>query len=450
MKNKWKKRRQFQNYKTFLTGAAGIVLGVCILFGNMLRKDSLMYSVIRQGRSEGYFQMLRTVAPSIFYKRSEQSLGQFLTEFILETVPGYCYVTRTEEYTTQTESDISYEAIIAREARDENYVDQKTGEVVTSGDVLEEDSVPAPSPAEGDNALRDASEKEQDAVPETPEETEGEEIPGEAVLASQNSSGTGFVPNNTPVVTYPKEKLNDFDYLLQNFYVVDRTTTINGGQLNAEELLGKNMQLTHGPDAPQILIYHTHSQEGFADSTGDASTSIVGVGEYLNQLLGSYGFHVLHHTGEYDVETRDNAYSKAGPAVEQILKENPSIEVVIDLHRDGVPEGTRLVTEQGGKQMASIMFFNGLSRTTANGDISYLPNPYIQDNLAFSLQMQLAAKEYYPGFSRAIYLKGYRYNMHYCPKTLLVEVGAQTNTVQEAMNAMEPLADIIAKVISPR
>ncbi len=149
------------------------------------------------------------------------------------------------------------------------------------------------------------------------------------------------------------------------------------------------------------------------------------------------------------METRDNAYSKAGPAVEQILRENPSIEIVIDLHRDGVPEGTRLVTEQGGKEMASIMFFNGLSRTTANGDIGYLPNPYIQDNLAFSLQMQLAAKEYYPGFSRAIYLKGYRYNMHYCPKTLLVEVGAQTNTVQEAMNAMEPLADIIAKVISP-
>lgn len=97
--------------------------------------------------------------------------------------------------------------------------------------------------------------------------------------------------------------------------------------------------------------------------------------------------------------------------------------------------------------MASIMFFNGLSRTTANGDIGYLYNPYIQDNLAFSLQMQITAEEYYPGFSRAIYLKGYRYNMHYCPKTLLVEVGAQTNTVEEAMNAMEPLADILAKVL---
>ncbi len=169
----------------------------------------------------------------------------------------------------------------------------------------------------------------------------------------------------------------------------------------------------------------------------------------MTKLLGDYGFHVLHHTGEYDVNTRDDAYAKAGPVIEQILKENPSIEVVIDLHRDGVAEGTRLVTDVQGKQTASIMFFNGLSRTTANGDISYLPNPYIQDNLAFSLQMQIAAQEYYPGFSRTIYLKGYRYNMHYCPKSLLVEVGAQTNTVQEAMNAMEPLADVIAKVISP-
>ena len=137
----------------------------------------------------------------------------------------------------------------------------------------------------------------------------------------------------------------------------------------------------------------------------------------------------------------------AEPAIEQILRENPSIEVVIDLHRDGVAEGTRLVTEVDGTQMASIMFFNGLSRTTALGDISYLKNPYIQDNLAFSFQMQLKAAEYYPGLARPIYLKGYRYNMHFKPKSLLIEVGAQTNTLQEAKNAMVPLADVLHRVI---
>lgn len=129
------------------------------------------------------------------------------------------------------------------------------------------------------------------------------------------------------------------------------------------------------------------------------------------------------------------------------MEENPSIEVVIDLHRDGVGNDTHLVTEANGKQAAKIMFFNGLSRTKANGDIAYLPNPYIQDNLSFSLQMQLASESMYPGFARKIYLKGYRYSLHMMPKSLLIEAGAQTNTVEEMRNAMELLSDVLAKVI---
>ena len=231
---------------------------------------------------------------------------------------------------------------------------------------------------------------------------------------------------------------------------MDSTTTIDGSELNAEALLGKDLRLSHDTSTPQILIYHTHSQEGYSDSVpGDSSTSVVGVGDYLTRILTEqYGLNVIHHKGEYDVGDRDHAYSKAGPGLEQILKENPSIEVVIDLHRDGVREDTRLVTDLNGAQTAQIMFFNGLSRTTSTGDIGYLNNPYIADNLSMSFQMQLKAAEYYPGLTRRIYLKGYRYNMHYCPKTLLVEVGAQTNTVQEAMNAMVPLADILNKVLT--
>ena len=410
-----------------------VILAVGSLFGDMIREDSLVQMVIGHAKSEMYLGMLKTAAPSVFYEKTGGNKMEYLLEWVLRAVPVYGYVTDEEDYATQSESDISYETIIAREALDENYVDETTGEVVTSAEG--ELQLPAEEP----ESAADSEEKTEEAQEQTQEDVSGGQV-----------QGGSFVPNQTPVVTYSKEKLNDFDYLIQNFYVVDRTTTINSSQLNAADLLGRSMKLTHGPDAPQILIYHTHSQERFADSVpGDAATSIVGAGEYLTQLLGGYGFHVLHHTGEYDVDTRDDAYSRAGPVIEQILKENPSIEVVIDLHRDGVPEGKRLVTDVQGKQTASIMFFNGLSRTTANGDISYLPNPYIQDNLAFSLQMQIAAQEYYPGFSRMIYLKGYRYNLHYCPKSLLVEVGAQTNTVQEVMNAMEPLADILAKVISP-
>lgn len=250
-------------------------------------------------------------------------------------------------------------------------------------------------------------------------------------------------------VTVNRKKLKDFDYLLQHFYQVDNTTTIGSKQLNAEKLLAYDLTLDGKAEGAQILIYHTHSQEGYADSVaGDPSTTVVGVGDRLTELLTEKGFQVIHDKGTYDLPKRDRAYSVASPYIQDILKENPDIEVVIDLHRDGVSENVRLVTEQDGKKMAQIMFFNGLSHTTAAGDIAYLKNPYIQDNLAFSLQMQIAAAEYYPDLTRRIYLKGYRFNMHFVPKSLLVEVGAQTNTVEEAMNAMEPLADLLGQVLS--
>ena len=211
-----------------------------------------------------------------------------------------------------------------------------------------------------------------------------------------------------------------------------------------EKLLSYDMRLQTQSDQPQILIYHTHSQEGFVDSDfSDPSTTIVGAGELLARYLRGYGFHVIHHTGKYDVDNRDYAYSYAGPAVEEILKENPSIEVIIDLHRDGVAEDTHMVTQIGDKTMAQFMFFNGLSRTVARGDIAYLKNEHIDENLAFSFQAQRVANAYYPGLARKIYLKGYRYNMHYRGKSLLIELGAQTNTVEEIMNAVEPLANIL-------
>lgn len=249
------------------------------------------------------------------------------------------------------------------------------------------------------------------------------------------------------------EKLRDFDYLLSHFYIVDSSTMIEPEQLNVDDILGRSMKIDTGTDGPKVLIYHTHSQEEFKDSTpGDTSESIVGVGEYLAELLNEKGIETIHDTGVYDIIDgkldRSNAYGKAEEAVSAILKENPTIEVVIDLHRDGVAADTHLVTEINGKPTAKIMFFNGLSRSRTNGDIEYLSNPYIQDNLAFSLQMKLACEEKYPGFTRNIYLRAYRYNLHLMPKSLLIEAGAQTNTVEEMMNAMEVLSEVLCQVLS--
>ncbi len=248
--------------------------------------------------------------------------------------------------------------------------------------------------------------------------------------------------------------MQDYNYLLNNFFSLDPSAGVDETLINYDQLMGTNLAIEKDASKPQILIYHTHSQEEFADSVeGDVSTTIVGAGEYLAELLRNrYGYNVIHDTGVYDmvdgVLDRSAAYDLAGEAVSRILEENPSIEVVIDLHRDGVPEH-KFVTEINGKPTAQIMFFNGLSRTARNGPVDYLPNPYIADNLAFSFQLQLLADQQYPDFTRPIYLQSLRYNLHFRPRSLLIEAGTQLNTVAEEYNAMEPLADILNQVLQP-
>lgn len=281
-----------------------------------------------------------------------------------------------------------------------------------------------------------------------PEETQQTALIPESVEATAGTALSNFRPA-VQQVQIDRTQLADYETLVRNFYAIDANTMAGSDQLSVEKLLGMDMTLPQEGDGPQILIYHTHSQEAFADSVpGDVNTGIVGVGECLTKILTEqYGYRVLHNTGQYDVETRDNAYSRALPAVEQILAENPSIQVIIDLHRDEVAEETKLVTDIQGRPTARFMFFNGLSRTRKTGDIDYLANENQEANLAFSFQMQLKATEYYPGLTRRIYLKGYRYNMHLRPRTLLVELGAQNNTVEEAINACDPLAHILDMVL---
>lgn len=289
------------------------------------------------------------------------------------------------------------------------------------------------------------------------EKTQQEEAAKNQTQAEETAGGSAALPEGTATVKQveiPREQLADFNYLLNQFFVVDPTTTALESQINADVLLGKDMKLQKDPENPQILIYHTHSQEEYADSVeGDPSTTVIGVGDYLVQLLQErYGYQVMHITDTFDIVNgqldRSAAYNYAEPVISQTLQEHPTIEIVIDLHRDGVDASKHLVTEVNGKQTAQVMFFNGLSRTNQNGEISYLPNPYIEDNLAFSFQMEYLAKQYYPDYTRCIYLKGYRYNLHLRPRSMLLEVGAQTNTVEEAKNAMEPFADLLNKVLS--
>lgn len=265
-----------------------------------------------------------------------------------------------------------------------------------------------------------------------------------------DTGGRPFVPVEEKNYRYQWEELRSYEELIKAFYAVDSTTVAGEELLQTEALLEKDMRIQGSADEPQILIYHTHSRERFADSVpGDENSGILGAGEYLATLLREqYGYNVIHNTDCFDQE-RDYAYSNSLPVVEAILEQYPSIEVVIDLHRDAMPEDRRLVTDIQGRPTAQFMFFNGLCRTK-KGAIEQLENPYLADNLALSFQMQAACNEYYPGIARRIYLKAYRYNMHLCPKSLLIELGAQNNTEEEIHNACEPLAHVLDLVFSGR
>ena len=298
-------------------------------------------------------------------------------------------------------------------------------------------------------------------TPETASGTDATAVGGEPIaegdsveVASAMVHGTnnsdmewrnGLIHHSEPLIRYDLTQFTVADNLLREFYTVDPTTAVTEAGITWENLNRYDLHVEPGSDLPQILIYHTHSQEGYIDSRPDhKEDTVVGAGEKLAELLRGYGYSVLHDTGEYDVIRRNDAYYYAADALEQILAENPSIEVVIDLHRDEMPEGKKLVTQIDGKDCAMFMFFNGLSYDSTSGPISYLKNPNLAENLAFSLKAQMRANEYYPGLTRKIYLRKSRYNMHYRGKSMLIELGAQTNTVEEAMNAVEPLSHIIA------
>lgn len=263
--------------------------------------------------------------------------------------------------------------------------------------------------------------------------------------------------NKENTVKYDMNQLKDLNYLKNTFYIVDSRTEFTAANFNAEQFLSKNMTIDTKGDQPKVLIFHTHSCEAFSDSEpGNIHQGIVEIGAMLTDTLeNKYGIKTMHHTGRYDyvngAEQRLGAYERMEPAIQKILDENPSIEVAIDLHRDGVPETTHLVKNIDGKPTAQIMFFNGLCHYISNGKLVQTDqNPYLADNLALSFQMQLKSKELYPEFTRKIYLHAYRFSLHMRPRSLLIELGAQTNTFEEAKNSVEPLAKILASVLLER
>lgn len=262
---------------------------------------------------------------------------------------------------------------------------------------------------------------------------------GEAVHTMKSYNGTPFT----------LEQLKDVNFFVRNFYICAGGVVIKDEIFDSELMLSKDMTIKTSKDKPQILIYHTHSQEEFKGSReGVKEDTVVGVGDYLTKVLEEkYGYNVIHDRSVYDVVdgkgNRNLAYNYARDGILKILEENPSIDVIIDLHRDGNQERSIYID---GKETAQIMLFNGLSRND-KGIITRLDNPNLQDNLAFSFQLQLKSLEMYPKLIYKNYLETLRYNLDLRPKSLLLEWGDAKNSLESAMNAVEPFAEILDAVL---
>ncbi|MCI8633399.1 MAG: hypothetical protein HFE64_07985 [Lachnospiraceae bacterium] len=222
---------------------------------------------------------------------------------------------------------------------------------------------------------------------------------------------------------------------------------INGEAFMQEDL---SLNLQDLGDEPTVLIFHTHGHEGYI---GKEEYGILDVGDYLEQILEeNYGIQVLHHKGIYDEGGVNGAYTRMGEEIPQILAEHPSIQIAIDMHRDGVGENTRLVSNVDGREVAKVMLVTGVSRSfDENGDlqpIEYLPNENLHSVLSLGFQLKMAADTLYPGFMRQLYLSSWRYSTYMLPRSMLLEVGAQTNTLEEAKAAMIPFARTLVTVLS--
>lgn len=270
---------------------------------------------------------------------------------------------------------------------------------------------------------------------------------GDASLTVSDTLTAQYVPD------FDISKMRDLNYLRKYYYAVDKKTGMDKELFDADRLIDTDVTINKEGNGPKILIFHTHGSEMFADSK-NINEGVIGAGEYLKSILeDKYGIECLHITDRFDVVNgavqRDGAYERMEPVITQVIKENPSIELVIDLHRDGVNENLRLVSEDNGEKCAKVMFFNGLCAKWENNQlksIKGLENPYLQTNLALSLKMQLAMNELHPNLTRKIYLNAYRYSLHMKDKSMLIELGAQTNTVEEINNSIERIAEVIGKV----
>lgn len=221
-------------------------------------------------------------------------------------------------------------------------------------------------------------------------------------------------------------------------------------------LLEAPVDLDFSGDSPRILIVHTHATESYTMEAGweysassdyrtlDPAFNMIRVGEAMTRILEEAGIAVLHDTTLHDYPSYNGSYDKALESIEGYLAQYPSIQMVIDVHRDAVElsDGSQMGTSAtvNGEPSAQVMLVMGT-------DEGGLTHPDWQDNLSWALKLQVQMERQYPGLTRPMSLRPERYNQHATPGSVLVEIGTAGDTLQKALRAGEAFARTLVSVI---
>ncbi len=238
---------------------------------------------------------------------------------------------------------------------------------------------------------------------------------------------------------------------LGSLYV--RNTTKNNS-INMEAYLKKSVIANISKNKPVALIYHTHSSESYQITENDfysdslvadfETLGIIRVGDALCSAIESHGYKVIHDRTVYDT-SYSGAFERSRKNVADVLRKNPSIQVVIDLHRDSITrkDGSRVktVTEIGGKKVAQIQIITGCEE----GAVKDFPN--WEKNLTFALRLQKSISDSHPNAVRPLLFCARKYNMDLVPCALNIEIGTDANTVREAVYSAEILGNSISELI---